>query len=140
MGRSVDEVLRLVQAFQYTDEHGEGKHIYVHLCSYVGRPSALRQTLPACPVRCEGPSSEPCLQDLSSLEGGTPQYDSGGWEVTDLSKVSEKSCTRLSWNNISRIRDLLMCRTQPDPRPSMSSGSVTEGEAVLKGSKRGVAG
>jgi len=25
VGRSVDEVLRLVQAFQYTDKHGEGK-------------------------------------------------------------------------------------------------------------------
>lgn len=24
VGRSVDETLRLVQAFQYTDEHGEG--------------------------------------------------------------------------------------------------------------------
>ena len=25
VGRSVDEVLRLVQAFQFTDKHGEGK-------------------------------------------------------------------------------------------------------------------
>ena len=25
VGRDVDEVLRLVQAFQYKDEHGEGK-------------------------------------------------------------------------------------------------------------------
>lgn len=25
VGRSVDEALRLVQAFQYTDEHGEGE-------------------------------------------------------------------------------------------------------------------
>lgn len=25
VGRSVDEALRLVQAFQYTDKHGEGK-------------------------------------------------------------------------------------------------------------------
>ena len=25
VGRSVDEVLRLVQAFQFTDQHGEGK-------------------------------------------------------------------------------------------------------------------
>ena len=25
VGRSVDEVLRLVQAFQFADEHGEGK-------------------------------------------------------------------------------------------------------------------
>ena len=25
VGRSVDETLRLVQAFQYTEEHGEGK-------------------------------------------------------------------------------------------------------------------
>lgn len=25
VGRSVDETLRLVQAFQYTDKHGEGK-------------------------------------------------------------------------------------------------------------------
>jgi alkyl hydroperoxide reductase subunit AhpC len=27
VGRSVDEALRLVQAFQYTDEHGEGEWI-----------------------------------------------------------------------------------------------------------------
>lgn len=26
VGRSVDETLRLVQAFQFTDEHGEGKN------------------------------------------------------------------------------------------------------------------
>jgi alkyl hydroperoxide reductase subunit AhpC len=26
VGRSVDEALRLVQAFQYTDEHGEGEY------------------------------------------------------------------------------------------------------------------
>ena len=25
VGRSVDEVLRLVQAFQFTDQHGEGE-------------------------------------------------------------------------------------------------------------------
>ena len=25
VGRSVDEVLRLVQAFKFTDEHGEGE-------------------------------------------------------------------------------------------------------------------
>lgn len=25
VGRSVDEILRLVKAFQYTDKHGEGK-------------------------------------------------------------------------------------------------------------------
>ena len=27
VGRSVDETLRLVQAFQFTEEHGEGKYI-----------------------------------------------------------------------------------------------------------------
>jgi alkyl hydroperoxide reductase subunit AhpC len=27
VGRSVDETLRLVQAFQYTDKHGEGMYI-----------------------------------------------------------------------------------------------------------------
>ena len=27
VGRSVDETLRLVQAFQFTDKHGEGKRI-----------------------------------------------------------------------------------------------------------------
>ena len=26
VGRSVDEVMRLVQAFQFVDKHGEGKH------------------------------------------------------------------------------------------------------------------
>ena len=26
VGRSVDEALRLVQAFQFTDKHGEGMH------------------------------------------------------------------------------------------------------------------
>lgn len=35
VGRSVDEALRLVQAFQYTDEHGEGEsahisHVFPH--------------------------------------------------------------------------------------------------------------
>lgn len=28
VGRSVDETLRLVQAFQYTDKHGEGTHTH----------------------------------------------------------------------------------------------------------------
>lgn len=27
VGRSVDETLRLVQAFQFTDEHGEGENL-----------------------------------------------------------------------------------------------------------------
>uniref|UniRef100_A0A8B9HLL4 thioredoxin-dependent peroxiredoxin n=1 Tax=Astyanax mexicanus TaxID=7994 RepID=A0A8B9HLL4_ASTMX len=32
VGRSVDETLRLVQAFQYTDKHGEGTHtLYTHI-------------------------------------------------------------------------------------------------------------
>lgn len=30
VGRSVDEVLRLVQAFQFTDKHGEGTSGYVN--------------------------------------------------------------------------------------------------------------
>ena len=29
VGRSVDEALRLVQAFQFTDKHGEGKSAFV---------------------------------------------------------------------------------------------------------------
>ena len=29
VGRSVDETLRLVQAFQYTDKHGEVRNVYV---------------------------------------------------------------------------------------------------------------
>jgi len=29
VGRSIDEVLRLVQAFQFTDKHGEGWHCLV---------------------------------------------------------------------------------------------------------------
>ena len=32
VGRSVDEALRLVQAFQYTDEHGEGEHTHPVTC------------------------------------------------------------------------------------------------------------
>lgn len=28
VGRSVDEVLRLVQAFQFVDKHGEGKNCF----------------------------------------------------------------------------------------------------------------
>lgn len=31
VGRSVDETLRLVQAFQYTDKHGEGKRSLLKL-------------------------------------------------------------------------------------------------------------
>jgi peroxiredoxin (alkyl hydroperoxide reductase subunit C) len=30
VGRDVDETLRLVQAFQYTDKHGEGKVDFVY--------------------------------------------------------------------------------------------------------------
>ena len=33
VGRSVDEVLRLVQAFQFTDKHGEGKED-IHHCHH----------------------------------------------------------------------------------------------------------
>lgn len=54
VGRSVDEVLRLVQAFQYTDEHGEGEQTHVQLCSYVGTYSALMQTFTACSVTWMG--------------------------------------------------------------------------------------
>lgn len=34
VGRSVDETLRLVQAFQFTDKHGEGEgmHFILHVC------------------------------------------------------------------------------------------------------------
>jgi len=35
VGRSVDEVLRLVQAFQFTDKHGEG----TQWCSFLLQPS-----------------------------------------------------------------------------------------------------
>lgn len=35
VGRSVDEALRLVQAFQYTDEHGEGVWVCVGACGFV---------------------------------------------------------------------------------------------------------
>lgn len=44
VGRSVDETLRLVQAFQYTDKHGEGtewpaffKLFFMHMLTYVKR-------------------------------------------------------------------------------------------------------
>lgn len=37
VGRSVDEALRLVQAFQYTDEHGEGEWTHIYICSHVSR-------------------------------------------------------------------------------------------------------
>ncbi len=32
VGRSVDETLRLVQAFQFTDKHGEGQTTHISLC------------------------------------------------------------------------------------------------------------
>ena len=41
VGRSVDETLRLVQAFQYTDKHGEGTKmssalfIYIYIYIYI---------------------------------------------------------------------------------------------------------
>ncbi len=41
VGRSVDETLRLVQAFQYTDHKGEGTYVYsaqllyTVLCKYI---------------------------------------------------------------------------------------------------------
>lgn len=31
VGRSTDETLRLLQAFQYTDKHGEGKHRVIEI-------------------------------------------------------------------------------------------------------------
>ena len=31
VGRSTDETLRLLQAFQYTDKHGEGKDIFIFI-------------------------------------------------------------------------------------------------------------
>lgn len=36
VGRSVDEVMRLVQAFQFTDEHGEGNAClpYMNIVKY----------------------------------------------------------------------------------------------------------
>lgn len=66
VGRSVDEALRLVQAFQYTDEHGEGEpkptftcvHTWVHmqpLCH------AHIHSLPALSLvwgGCEGPKED----------------------------------------------------------------------------------
>ena len=33
VGRSVDEVMRLVQAFQFTDKHGEGRQRLVVIVS-----------------------------------------------------------------------------------------------------------
>ena len=33
VGRSTDETLRLLQAFQYTDKHGEGKPLLLSLIS-----------------------------------------------------------------------------------------------------------
>lgn len=35
VGRSVDETLRLVQAFQYTDKHGEGNEGAPFLCLFL---------------------------------------------------------------------------------------------------------
>ena len=37
VGRSVDEVLRLVQAFQFTDKHGEGRELstFFFVCLYL---------------------------------------------------------------------------------------------------------
>ena len=32
VGRSVDETLRLVQAFQFTDKHGEGNYLPIAVC------------------------------------------------------------------------------------------------------------
>ncbi|XP_012889633.1 PREDICTED: peroxiredoxin-2 [Dipodomys ordii] len=44
VGRSVDEALRLVQAFQYTDEHGEGESFCACLFTVESRTSATCQS------------------------------------------------------------------------------------------------
>ena len=48
VGRSVDETLRLVQAFQYTEEHGEGSGTSDKGPSEIGTTS-LQRTLVAAP-------------------------------------------------------------------------------------------
>lgn len=66
VGRSVDEALRLVQAFQYTDEHGEGEQTCSHVFTHGDTlsPSVIllsRHSLPAlAPVwdGCGGPKEE----------------------------------------------------------------------------------
>ena len=85
VGRSVDEALRLVQAFQYTDEHGEGEqthpftcvHMWVHmqpLChAHICSWSALLLVWSG----CEGPREDSAqgLQEISSPVGEIlPQY------------------------------------------------------------------
>ena len=35
VGRSVDETLRLVQAFQFTDKHGEGNYLLIGSLSFI---------------------------------------------------------------------------------------------------------
>lgn len=58
VGRSVDEALRLVQAFQYTDEHGEGEQIhtftYSHGSMYAAAPLSFMQTFAVCCITCVG--------------------------------------------------------------------------------------
>ena len=55
VGRSVDEALRLVQAFQYTDEHGEGEQTPSHVCPHVGTyaaPVSCTHMFTACSITC----------------------------------------------------------------------------------------
>ena len=55
VGRSVDEALRLVQAFQYTDEHGEGELAHIYMCSRVGTYAALSLSLCGHPLPAWSP-------------------------------------------------------------------------------------
>ena len=85
VGRSVDEALRLVQAFQYTDEHGEGEQTHPVACVYTWvhtRPLChvyicSRPALSLAWAGYEGPSEDSAqgLQENSSLVGEIlPQY------------------------------------------------------------------
>uniref|UniRef100_A0A8B9WN14 Peroxiredoxin-2 n=1 Tax=Bos mutus grunniens TaxID=30521 RepID=A0A8B9WN14_BOSMU len=65
VGRSVDEALRLVQAFQYTDEHGEGEqthpvtcvHTWVHTQSLCHAHICSRPALLLVWSGCEAPEN-----------------------------------------------------------------------------------
>lgn len=45
VGRDVDETLRLVKAFQFTDTNGESKSRFCHVPAKVGQPSRVDDLL-----------------------------------------------------------------------------------------------
>ncbi|KAG2461587.1 PRDX1 protein, partial [Polypterus senegalus] len=77
VGRSVDETLRLVQAFQFTDKHGEelpgvAEVLRARAPQALGRPLAVTTS----PYRVELPSSIPVV--LKATRAVAPSWSGGG--------------------------------------------------------------